>query len=59
MSRKIKGNLPSFIKKTLPVFVGGIAAVSALGLIIRYYGDSPIISDVAKGLNGDVVGLFK
>jgi hypothetical protein len=59
MSKKTTSKVVSFAKKTLPVFVGGFAAVSAVALTVRYYGDRPVISDVAKGLKGDVVGLFQ
>ena len=38
----------------LPV-TGGVFAA---GLAIRYFGDKPVLKDVAKGLKGDVVGLF-
>lgn len=43
------------LKGALPVVVG----VAALGLIIRNFGDQPIIEDIKKGLNGDVKGIFK
>lgn len=45
----------SILKGALPVFVG----VAGIALTIRYFGDKPLIEDVAKGLQGDVVGLFK
>ena len=59
MARKTTSKVTSFAKKTLPVFVGGFAAVSAVALIVRYYGDKPLISDIAKGIKGDVVGIFQ
>lgn len=45
----------SITKSALPVVVG----VMAVGLVIRYFGDQPIIEDVKRGLNGDVKGFFK
>ena len=47
--------LKSITKGALPVMAG----VMAVGLTIRYFGDQPVIKDVAKGLKGDVVGIFK
>jgi hypothetical protein len=47
--------LKSITNGAIPV----IAGVAAVGLAIRYFGDKPFIKDIAKGLNGDVVGLFK
>lgn len=46
--------LKSITKGAVPVVVGVIAA----GLLIRYFGDQPILEDVKKGLNGDSVGIF-
>jgi hypothetical protein len=45
----------SLAKGTVPIMVG----VLATGLLIRYFGDQPIISDAKKGLNGDVKGFLK
>lgn len=42
-------------KGALPVMAG----VLATGLLIRYFGDKPIIKDAKEGLKGNVQGLFK
>lgn len=47
--------LKAITKGALPVMAG----VFAVGLTIRYFGDQPILKDIAKGLKGDVVGIFK
>lgn len=47
--------LKGITKGAMPVVIG----VAVVGLTIRYFGDQPIISDVKKGLNGDVNGWFK
>jgi len=35
---------------------GGVIGV---GLLFRYFGDQPILSDAKEGLKGNVKGLFK
>ncbi|MBL4761680.1 MAG: hypothetical protein JKY93_03160 [Gammaproteobacteria bacterium] len=56
MARSRKASLETkvmrVIKGALPVVVG----VGAVGLGIRYFGDKPVISDIAEGLNGNVKG---
>lgn len=47
--------LKGLSNKALPVVIG----VMAVGLTIRYFGDKPLLEDVAKGLKGDVKGFFK
>tara|TARA_R110002124_G_C8973012_1_gene515489 strand:+ start:8532 stop:8708 length:177 start_codon:yes stop_codon:yes gene_type:complete len=54
-SPKLLKTVKKYTLATLPV-VGGISLV-ALG--VRYFGDKPVVSDIAKGLKGDVVGLFQ
>lgn len=46
--------MKTIFKGAMPV----VAGVAIVGLAIRYFGDQPIISDVKKGLNGDVSGLW-
>lgn len=48
-------SVKSISKGAMPVVVGVFAAA----LIVRYFGDQPVIKHVAKGLKGDVVGFFK
>jgi hypothetical protein len=47
--------LKSISKGAVPVMAGVLAA----GLLIRYFGDQPILKDAKEGLKGNVVGLFK
>lgn len=47
--------LKSTVKTAVPIVVG----VLATGLLIRYFGDQPILEDAKRGLNGDVKGFFK
>jgi len=44
--------IKSISKGAVPVVVGVLAA----GLVIRYLGQLPVISDAAKGLNGNTAG---
>lgn len=54
MARKRKASVETKVKRVvmgaIPVVVGGVG----LGLLFRYFGDKPIISDAALGLNGSV-----
>lgn len=54
MARKRTASIETKAKRVLwgalPVVVGGVG----LGLLFRYFGDKPIISDAALGLNGNV-----
>lgn len=51
-----KKSTASAIESTLKKAIVPALGVMAVGLVIRYGGDLPIIEDVKKGLNGDVKG---
>ncbi len=50
--QSIEAKIKGVVMKSLPVIFG----LGAVGLIIRYFGDKPVVSDVAAGLNGNVKG---
>lgn len=56
MARKRKASIETKVKRmffaSLPVVLG----MGLTGLIIRYFGNKPVISDIAGGLNGSVKG---
>lgn len=56
MAKRRKMSLEGRIKKIAMGALPVIAGFMAVGLGIRYFGDKPVISDVAAGLNGSVKG---
>ena len=59
MSAKTTNKLVKTLTKIAYGALPVIAAFGVVGITIRYFGDKPVLSDIAKGLKGDVVGLFK
>ena len=51
-SVSLESKAKGLLSKAMPVVVG----ISLVGLGIRYFGNQPVVSDVAAGLNGSVKG---